>query len=444
MATMRRTYNYSCNLHSNQLIFRNMNRERFNMQGSAARRQWRDGYNMDVFVPDPTGALYQDELDDVNDDDLIPQSLDDFWNAFPDCPGPFRLMGWERIGDPWESTILRVRHGVGNRGRSETLIFKIYKDNDALDKCRIENTALICFGETEVPVPEPVYCCDDASLSPWGTPVLVMKGQNSETCMTLQELLEYYPARRTEYISLMAKLQFMIHDPNSAARHWDRSWAATFNDPKFLIHSMDRRIANLKPPHVANTQIFEKMFLWLRSRAKHVRPIPGLTHGDFVPSNIMQYDGRSMCIIDWTSFAVDDIRFDLGWTIMMFRTENLLQEYKDLVDIYLKEYRHLWEPTIKDSDLDYFVAFACTKRLLQFFKIHLMSPDDRISHDLEDLYTSMKNLMRHWNAVYRLLAEKAKLSLVEVERHLKNLLSFIYNARAQTTFNLMHLLAVHL
>lgn len=277
-----------------------MSRERFNIQGGEANRQ-RRGYNMDALVPDRTGAPFQYELDDVNDDDLIPESLEDFWSAFPDCPGPLRLMAWERIGDPWESTILRIRHGVGKHGRSETLIFKIYKDNDALDKCRIENTALICFGETEVPVPELVYCCEDVSLSPWGTPVLVMKGQNSETCMTLQELLEYYPAKRTEYISLMAKLQFLIHDPNSAARHWDRSWAATFNDPKFLVHSMDRRIENLKPPHVANTQIFEKMFLWLQSRAKHVRPIPGLTHGDFVPSNIIQYDGRSMCIIDWTS-----------------------------------------------------------------------------------------------------------------------------------------------
>lgn len=28
--------------------------------------------------------------------------------------------------------------------------------------------------------------------------------------------------------------------------------------------------------------------------------------------------------------------------------------------------------------------------------------------------------MEHWNTVYRLLAEKAKLSLVEVEKHLKN------------------------
>lgn len=69
---------------------------------------------------------------------------------------------------------------------------------------------------------------------------------------------------------------------------------------------------------------------------------------------------NAFSIIDWGNVRVADRRFDLAWTVLLSTTFGT----PELQDVIVGEYeRQCGEPI---ADLDFFLAFACLRRLSDF------------------------------------------------------------------------------
>jgi len=74
-----------------------------------------------------------------------------------------------------------------------------------------------------------------------------------------------------------------------------------------------------------------KIALGIASTVSIPPALPGLavTHGDYHPWNaLLRESDDAAFVIDWTQADVSDYRFDLGWTLVMMRT-NFGRETRD-------------------------------------------------------------------------------------------------------------------
>jgi hypothetical protein len=67
-------------------------------------------------------------------------------------------------------------------------------------------------------------------------------------------------------------------------------------------------------------------------------------------------------VIDWTQFQATDIRFDLGWTLVLLASERDLETSEAVRAGYLA--RRGWDVAAVQPELNFFEAAACAKRLL--------------------------------------------------------------------------------
>ncbi len=82
-----------------------------------------------------------------------------------------------------------------------------------------------------------------------------------------------------------------------------------------------------------------------------------INHNDFHPHNILLTNDNKLFIIDWTAYQINDYRFDLAWTLVLFYGF-MGQSHRDLI---LKMYKKNSQKDI--SHIEYFEVFAILRRL---------------------------------------------------------------------------------
>ena len=103
---------------------------------------------------------------------------------------------------------------------------------------------------------------------------------------------------------------------------------------------------------------FDPAVAWLRRRAADVRcERLSVTHGDYHCWNVLLRErDDALFVIDWTQAGISDYRFDLGWTLVLMRT-NFGREMRDAT---LAGYERASGRAVPDPD--FFEAAAALRR----------------------------------------------------------------------------------
>jgi len=140
---------------------------------------------------------------------------------------------------------------------------------------------------------------------------------------------------------------------------------------------------------------------------------PAPVHRDFHPKNILLRPSGAPVVIDWTTFAVSDARFDLAWTLL-------------LVDMHLntaiRHQIHQLYDAIRGQpveQMECFLVTACFRRLIDF-ALSVTAGSEHVGMRTEAV-TAMKAHHAAFVRAYDLLVSLTEIRLPQLETLLADL-----------------------
>jgi len=193
------------------------------------------------------------------------------------------------------------------------------------------------------PVPE-VYLleCDASYL---GSPFVIMELIEGDGLD--QVFYHATAAERGELLKLGAELFVALHDLDYKPYMGDDACTKC----GAILREINR--------HAAIAEHFKANYTlpgleWLRTQAAAItQGRLALAHWDYHFGNIILTPNKQPVVIDWTISAVTDYRFDLAWSLLFLG---------DAAESFVALYEEASKKTVEH--LDFFVAFACLRRLL--------------------------------------------------------------------------------
>jgi aminoglycoside phosphotransferase (APT) family kinase protein len=102
---------------------------------------------------------------------------------------------------------------------------------------------------------------------------------------------------------------------------------------------------------------------WLQAASQEVTTQPsGPVHWDFHHENILVGANDQAWVIDWTQFQTTDIRFDLGWTLVLLTSERDLETAEAVRAGYYAQ--RGWDAAEVEAEMRFFEAAASAKRMI--------------------------------------------------------------------------------
>ncbi|HEY1349823.1 MAG TPA: phosphotransferase [Ktedonobacteraceae bacterium] len=271
--------------------------------------------------------------------------LSGYTRAFP-RRAHARITSCQNINAGWESELLCVRLHYEEEGHAqeEEIILKLYAGEPGPRKAQREFRALKWLEGAGYPVPHVLF----ASLHET-EPVRAYVAMEKIAGETVARLLEAGSEEQGRALlnrccRLYADLHTLALEQTPGARE-ERSDAVR----AWLMHVSV--ICEQQLPGV-----FEPLLDWLQEQPVSCSRICRI-HGDFHFDNVMLREDGGLVVIDWTGSRLSDPRFDLGWTLLLLRTQGRAA----LVNPLLAEYeRQVGRPV---EHLAFFEAAACWRRL---------------------------------------------------------------------------------
>jgi aminoglycoside phosphotransferase (APT) family kinase protein len=305
----------------------------------------------------------------------------------------------------WESIIYSFDLVPGHFSSSplDEMILRIYPGEDAREKSIREFEGLQRLLATGYPVPR-VYILERDN-SPFGKPFLLMERIGGEMLWSLidRSTPRQVEALLTRFCELLVHLHSLDwRDFVPANEH--KAYEGEYSCADRFLSWMDA-IRNSFPDLNAFTPIFD----WLnthRDEARCSRLAP--VHWDFHPGNLIIQPDESLVVIDWTQIQVTDLRFDLGWTLLL--TGAHIGD--DARNFILGEYQRLSETQVEN--LAFFDVANAVKRLWSVM-LSLRSGAEQIGMR-PDAVAAMRRDFPALRWVYKLMVERTGIDLPEVEQ----------------------------
>ena len=255
----------------------------------------------------------------------------------------------DKLTDGWESDnyLLTVEYGNIPRTR-EDWVWRIYSGVGDQAKAAREFNSMKKLLAVGYPVPR-VHLLE-AKHSPFEKPFIIMEYIPGAVMWDL--LSSSSAERRMQLIDQFCGFFVQLH-----ALDWKLfDDNLPDDDPFFFI---DRWLNGTRGMLQNFPEVDGDPFLaWVTARRDLLvcaRPSP--THQDFHPGNILLNTDHQLLAIDWTSFAVTDFRFDLGWTLMLAQAYG----WPDARDQILYGYQSHAGKQVEQ--IESFEAIACARRL---------------------------------------------------------------------------------
>jgi len=329
----------------------------------------------------------------------VGQALADYARAFPGRTHVC-LVSCQDLGRGWEGDLLclHLRYREKDVEREEEFVLKLYAGESGPRKARRELHALRWLAGSGYPAPRALFgSLPGAAARAYvamekivgETVTHILAGGNEEQRRML--------VRRCS--RLYTQLHALLPEP----------WRASGEEEVIAAWLGQVRTFCQHLPGV-----FEPVMSWLQEQRGQVtcRRISYL-HGDFHFDNVMLRDDGRLVVIDWTSPLLSDYRFDLGWTLLLLRT----QGWAELVTPLLEEYeRQAGQPV---EHLAFFEASACCRRL---FDLVFSACQDPTALGMKvEVASEIRRQRVHVQAVYTRLQECTGCVLPRIEAFISTL-----------------------
>ncbi len=301
----------------------------------------------------------------------------------------------EKITDGWESDnyLLTVEYGNVPRTR-EDWVWRIYSGVGDQAKATREFNSMKRLLAVGYPVPR-VHLLE-AEHSPFERPFIIMEYIPGAVMWDL--LGSSSAERRIQLIDQFCRFFVQLH-----ALDWKLfDDSLPDDDPFFFI---DRWLSEARGMLRNFPEVDGDPFLdWVTARRDLLvcaRPSP--THQDFHPGNILFYTDHQLFAIDWTSFAVTDYRFDLGWTLMLAQAYGWPEARDQILNGYQ---RHAGKQV---EQIEVFEAIECARRLLDL-TVSLTHGAQRMGMNAQ-VTEKIRASMEAHRRVHRLFVERTGLHI---------------------------------
>jgi len=333
----------------------------------------------------------------------IHQRLQQYYRDHLETKHDVKISNLTNITSGWESDVyaFSLEHGQRSSRVTEKLVLRLYSGESASNKSEHEFHSLKRLHEVGYPVPQ-VHVLE-SNLSPLGKPFIIMEKIDGPTMW--MKLGSADETTKVKLINQFCELFIRLHQLD-----WhlfvEEAEQSKYQNPYAFVDEWFGVAQNFLEQYPDSG--FRSVVTWLEER-REMLPCrtPSPTHNDFHSNNVLLRNGISPIVIDWTGFSVSDARFDLAWTLM-------------LADAYLGS---IWRETIlgeyeyilgeKVAALDYFIVFACARRLFDV-SISLLHGAEKMGMRAEAVAAMRQDKKTH-ERVHQLLAERTGLRIEWVE-----------------------------
>lgn len=338
-----------------------------------------------------------------------------------------------RITDGWECDVYSF--DLVTPSTVAPLILRLYMDKPeslATIKCQRELGVMKYLYNIGYPVPE-IFGCQTNSAC-LGAPFLIMEricGPN---------LAQVYSRgnedKKQAALDVLSSLLVKLHNLDPA--EFDPETASLSTG--FILQ---RELSEFEKYGLfIDDNIFGPALSWLLANMREVKPSrPSIIHYDFHAQNILVRDAskknyRAFCVndedchhtskwqnnvlvIDWTQSRISDFRFDLAWSLLLMEDnqgQEMLKSYISKASMSNDSQQRFYsENTLgrNVASLDYFIAFACVRRLASIYgSIKFGADRFGMRPGAEEI---MRKQTKHMRRLSNILTSKSGIELPKLE-----------------------------
>lgn len=335
--------------------------------------------------------------------------LNQYLPNFPFAAAGSQITDLTRITSGWENEIFTfaLTPGVATgEGESSHYVLRIYPGNGGIQKAASEYHNMGMLYQAGYPVPRVYHL--ELETSHLNKPFMVMERIRGEEMWVL--LSTAPQEQRIALLEIFAALFVQLHQMD---------WRSFSHDPEAIewggeYHLVDQWLETaVQALNQFSDTGLEPVVEWLAER-RYLVPCsrPSITHNDFHPNNIIIREDGTACVFDWGGLSVSDLRFDLGWTLLL----SLVYAGKPFMEHVLSAYEDRCEKKI--PQLDFFLVSSCARRLFDV-SVSLTAGPEQLGMRpgaAEIMHSDLESLSK----VYKLLKEKTGIKVTQIEKILQN------------------------
>lgn len=315
----------------------------------------------------------------------------------------------ENITTGWECELFSfvVESGVLAARRREVRVLRLHKGVTASQTAQHEFTTIQRLGQVGYPAPQVFALEADPTL--FGAPFLIMEKIEGEVMGAMMKRAT--PDQTRTMLFDFVRLLVQLHRLDW--RHFVTAEAAALSYDPFSF--IDQWLVNARRRCQRLPAIdFAPVVAWLeRQRDGLACMQPAPIHRDFHPDNILVRPSGAPVVIDWTTFAVSDARFDLAWTLLLFDMH---------INTAVRQQVHQAYDAIHGqpvAQMECFLVTACFRRLMDF-ALSVTAGAEQAGMRAEAV-TAMKAHHAAFVRAYDLLVSLTEIRLPQLETFLADL-----------------------
>jgi len=292
-----------------------------------------------------------------------------------------KIIDLQDITSGWETEIFAFTLQYTENGieKQEKLVIRMYPGKYAESNLTDELFVYTNVGKQNYPIPKIHYSSTDKQYV--GKPFLIMDWIMGGV---LDEKWETDPEGTMKlFCQLFVDLHKLDWKLINEGLESDKRYKTSIDDRLVLI---ERRMTN------NNFNELMPIVKWLRKERKRIiEEHLAFCHFDFHTFNILLDENENPFVIDWPSAHVSDFRFDLAWTLILYR----VYTNQDNRNTLFQTYQKTAEKQI--NNIDFFEVAGIARRLTDVlipFKSDSGSANfnDRAAQDIKDTIFHVENL----------------------------------------------------